>query len=122
MRVSVENLNGTYTTDHTKATKTTMKSRFVFVSSFLSLFNTVPLHSLKCNSQRLNRCNHGLVLVTNWSKESIQRDRNVSAEKTKSHKDDPCQYGTRSMSVYRHTLHVIFSRDIQKYDSTCQLT
>ena len=36
---------------------------------FLYLFNTVPLHSLKYNSQRLNRRNRGLVLVTSWSKE-----------------------------------------------------
>ena len=35
---------------------------------FLSLFNTVPLQSLKDNSQRLNRRNRGLVLVIGWSK------------------------------------------------------
>ena len=39
--------------------------------SFLYLFNTVPRHSLKHNSQRLNRRNRGLVLVTSWSKELI---------------------------------------------------
>ena len=33
------------------------------LSSLLSLFNTVPLHSLRYDSQRLNRCNRGLVLV-----------------------------------------------------------
>ena len=33
---------------------------------FLYLFNTVPLHSLKDNSQRLNRRNRGLVLVYGW--------------------------------------------------------
>ena len=31
---------------------------------FIYLFNTVPLHSLKYNSQRLNRRSRGLVLVT----------------------------------------------------------
>ena len=31
----------------------------------------MPLYSLKYNNQRLNRCNRGLVLVTNWSKELI---------------------------------------------------
>ena len=36
-----------------------------------SVFNTVPLHSLRYNSQWLNRRNHGLVLVTTWSKEMI---------------------------------------------------
>ena len=40
-------------------------------SSFCFLFNTVPLHSLKHNSQRLNRRNRGLVLVTGWSKKLI---------------------------------------------------
>ena len=39
--------------------------RTIHRSFVLFLFNTVPLHSLKYNSQRLNR----LVLVTNWSKE-----------------------------------------------------
>ena len=37
-------------------------------SFFLSSFSTVRLHSLKYSSQRLNRCNHALGLVTNWSK------------------------------------------------------
>ena len=41
------------------------------LSSFLFLFNTVPLHSFKNKSQRLYRCNRGLVLVKNWSKELI---------------------------------------------------
>ena len=36
-----------------------------------SLFNTVPLHSLNYNSQRLNLRNRGLELVTNWSKELV---------------------------------------------------
>ena len=36
---------------------------------FLSLFVTVPLHSLKYNSQRLNRQYRGLGVVTNVSKE-----------------------------------------------------
>ena len=40
-------------------------------SFFLHLFNTVPPHSLKHNSQRLNRRNRRSVLVTNWSKELI---------------------------------------------------
>ena len=41
---------------------------------FVSLFNTVPLHSLKYNSQRLNRCNRRLVLVTIWSKQLIMNE------------------------------------------------
>ena len=36
---------------------------------FLYVFNTVPLHSSKYNSQRLNRPNRELILVANWSKE-----------------------------------------------------
>ena len=39
--------------------------------SFLSFFNTAPPYSLKYNSQRLNRRNRELVLVTNWSKDLI---------------------------------------------------
>ena len=42
-----------------------------FLSFFLYLFNTVPLHSLKYNSQRLNRRNREEGLVTSWSKELI---------------------------------------------------
>ena len=41
------------------------------LSCFLSLFNTLPLHSLKHDSQWLNRRNRELVLVTGWSKELI---------------------------------------------------
>ena len=36
-----------------------------------SFYNTVPLHSSKHASQRLNRRNRGLVLVARWSKELI---------------------------------------------------
>ena len=35
----------------------------VTLSFFLSLFSTVPLHSLKYNSQRLNRRNSGVITV-----------------------------------------------------------
>ena len=42
----------------------------------LSLFNTVPPHLLKYNGQRLNRGNHGLLVVLskNWSKELIMNE------------------------------------------------
>ena len=36
--------------------------------SFFFFFNNVQLHSLKHNSQRLNRRNRGLVLGTSWSR------------------------------------------------------
>ena len=43
-----------------------------FFLTFFPLFNTaVPLHSPEHNSQRLNRRNRGLVLVTSWSKELV---------------------------------------------------
>ena len=44
---------------------------FFFSFFFFSFFNTVPLHSLKYNSEQLNRRNRGLFLITSWSKESI---------------------------------------------------
>ena len=36
--------------------------------SLLSLFNTAPFYSLRYNSQRWNRRNRGLNVVTNWQK------------------------------------------------------
>ena len=43
---------------------------FFFFSFFINFAN-IPLHSLKYNTQRSNRRNRGLELVTNWSKEMI---------------------------------------------------
>ena len=44
------------------------------------MFSTVPLHSLKLNSQRSNRHNRGLELATNLSVELVvQADRDRSS-------------------------------------------
>ena len=46
--------------------------KHIMRAAFVCLFNTVPLHSLKYNSQRRsNRRNRGLELIANTSKELI---------------------------------------------------
>ena len=52
----------------------TLTSLYLRPFFFLCSFNTVQLHSLKYDCQRLNRCNRGLVLVTNWSKEFVMNE------------------------------------------------
>ena len=56
--------------DSTSSSIPCKRSKFQ-ATVFIYFSNTVPLHSLKHNSQRLNQRNRGLVLVTSWAKELI---------------------------------------------------